>query len=101
MQSRQRPARAAERRAHLEQAARIRARVDLGLGREDVRGLALAERARRLRLDEVVDAGAAAADLLLGRLDELEAGDRAKQLARLGADALGVREVAGVLERDA
>ena len=37
----------------------------------------------------------------LGGLDELEAGDRAQQLARLGADALGVGEVAGVVVGDA
>ena len=44
--------------------------------------------------------GAAAADLLLGRLDELELRDRAQQRARLGADSLGVAEVAGVLVGD-
>ena len=69
-----RTARAAQRRRHLEQAARVRARVDVRLGREHVRRLAVAERPRRVGLDEVVDAGAAAAHLLLGRLDELEPG---------------------------
>ena len=65
-----------------------------------MRGLAVAERACRFRLDEVVDAGAAAAELLLGRLDELELRNRAKQRARLGADALGVAEVACLLVGD-
>ena len=55
---------------------------------------------RGLGLDEVVDPGAAAAEMLLGRLDELEAGDRAEQRARLVADALGMAEVARLLEGD-
>ncbi len=63
-------------------------------------GLAVAELDRGLRLDEVVDPGAAAAEMLLGRLDELEAGDRAEQRARLVADALGMAEVARLLEGD-
>ena len=44
MRGRDRPAGAAQRRRHLEQAARVRARVDLRLGGEHVRGLAVAER---------------------------------------------------------
>ncbi len=54
-----------------------------------------------LRLDEVVDPRAAAADRLLRRLEQLEAGDRVEQRARLDRDALRVAEVARVLERDA
>ena len=89
MSGRQRPAGAAERGRDLEQAAGVRADVEVGLGREHVRRLAVAERARRLRLDEVVDAGAAAAELLLGRLDELEPGDRAEQRTRLARAPAG------------
>ena len=61
------PARAAPR--DLEQAAGIGAHIDLRLGREHVLRLAVTELARGLGLDEVVDAGAPAADLLLGGLD--------------------------------
>ena len=53
------------------------------------------------RLDQVVDAGAAAADLLLGERQQLDAGNRAQQIARRLADALRVREVAGVVIRHA
>ena len=51
-----RAAGASQCRGHLEQAARVCARVDVRLGCEHLRRLAVAERARRLRLHEVVDA---------------------------------------------
>src|SRR5438067_10913 len=101
MERRQRAPGSAQGCGNLQQAARVCARVDVGLGREDVLRLAVAELARCLRLREVVDAGAAAADLLLSRLDKLEPGDRPEQRARLQRDALRVLQVARVLERDA
>ena len=101
MQRRQRVARAAERRRDLDEAARVRARVDVGARRGDVLRLARAELGRCVRLGQVVDAGAAAADRLLGGLGELEARDRAEQLARLELDPLRVQEMARVLEGDA
>ena len=64
------------------------------------RALRSAQLGRRLGLDQVVDPGRAAADLPLGRLDQLELGDRAQQLARLLPHALGVGEVAGVVVGD-
>ena len=51
-------------------------------------------------LSDVVDAGRAAAQLGLGDLPQLEPGDGLEQPARLGADALGVAEVAGVVVGD-
>ena len=54
----------------LDEAARVRARVDVGAGREHVPCLAVAELAGGLRLDDVVDPGRAAAEILLGRLDD-------------------------------
>ena len=54
-----------------------------------------------LGLDEVVDAGAAAALVAVGDLDELDAGDRREEPARLLADPLRVGEVAGVVVGDA
>ena len=101
MQGGQRPPGAAKRSRDLEQTAGVRAHVDLGLGRDHVPRLAVAELARGVGLHEVVDAGAAAAELLLGGLDELESGDRAEDGARLGRDALCVLQVARVLEGDA
>ncbi len=62
--------------------------------------LALPELLGGLGLEQVVDAGRAAAQLPLGGLDELEAGDRAQQVARLRAHALGVGQVAGVVVGD-
>jgi len=88
-----RPAGPAQRRGDLEQAAGIGADVEIGARGEHVSRLAVTERPRRVGLDEVVDPGAAAAQLLLGGLDELEARDRAQQRAGLLAHALGVTEV--------
>src|SRR5438445_5231733 len=51
---------------HLQHAARVGGRDEVGPDRVDVAGLAVAELARRLRLDKVVDARAPAADLLFG-----------------------------------
>src|SRR5829696_764338 len=76
-------ARAPERGRDLDEAAGVAARVGVGAGVEHVPGLAVAEVRGRLGLDDVVDPGAAAADLLLGRLEALEAGDRVEQRARL------------------
>src|SRR5207253_1756684 len=85
----------------LDEAARVRARVDVGLQGEHVARLAIAELPRGLRLDEVVDPGAPAADRLLGRLEELELGDGGERGARLLTDALRVGKMARVLEGDA
>src|SRR5207245_1668233 len=79
------------------QATRIGRRVGIGLDREHVPGLALAELERRRGLDEVVDAGAAAADRLLGRLGELETGHGRERSTGFFSDALGGGEVARVL----
>ena len=72
MERGKRTARAAERLRHLHQAAGIGARIRLRARREDVCGLAVAELARGLGLHDVVDPGRAAADVLLGGLDDLE-----------------------------
>src|SRR2546423_71047 len=53
------------------------------------------------RLDDVVDPGAAAADVLLRGLQSLEPGNRIEHRARRCRHALRVPEVARVLERDA
>ena len=98
-----RPAGAAQRRGHLHETAGVSARVGLGLGLEDpCRPCGRRARAAASRLHEVVDAGAAAAELLLGGLEQVEAREsRCKRRARLGGDPLRVLQVARVLERDA
>src|SRR5207237_914503 len=64
-----------ERRRDLEQAAGVGADVEVGLDREHLRRLAIAELAGGLRLDEVVDTRAAAGRALLVGLGRLEARD--------------------------
>ena len=63
--------------------------------------LAIAELLGGRRFHQVVDAGAAAADLGLAHRQQLEAGNRAEQIARRLADALRVREMAGIVVGDA
>ena len=58
-------------------------------------------RRRHLRLGQVVAAGAAAADVGLAQLDQLEARDAGQQPPRRRAHALRMREVAGVVVRRA
>src|SRR5918996_6016433 len=87
-----------ERGGDLHQAARVPARVGVRLGGEHLLRLAVAELARGLRLEEVVDPRAPAADLLVGRLGELEARNRGQHRPRRRADALSVREMARILE---
>ena len=89
-----------DRGGDLHQAARVGGDQHLGPGRDDVGGLAVAQLAGRLGVDDVVDARRAAAQLGLGDLLQRQAGDRLEQPPRLGADALGVREVAGVVVGD-
>jgi hypothetical protein len=69
MERRHRPFGPAKRSRHLDQAARVAARVGVWLCGEDRPGFAVAEVERRVRLDDVVDSGAAAAQLLVRRLE--------------------------------
>src|SRR2546428_2093640 len=81
----------------LEHASGIGADDGVRSGRDDRVDLAGEQRVRELGLLQVVRAGAAAAHIRLGHLDELQAFDPAKQRARRQVDALRVREVAGSL----
>ena len=89
-----------ERRRDLHPAAGVGRHHDVRAGGEHGARLALAELAGRLGVQQVVGTGAAAADLGLDQLAQLDAGDAAQQPARLVAHALGVREVARVLVGD-
>ena len=71
-----------------------RASIDVGV-------FATAQFGGHLRLHEVEDAGAAAADVAVGNRHERDAGNRREQVARLLPDALRVGEVAGVMVGDA
>src|SRR5690606_42116959 len=62
--------------------------------------LAAAELAGGFGIDEVVDTGGAAAEVRLGDLRNVQAGDGAQELAGLGSHALSVRQVAGVVVGD-
>ena len=70
-------------RRDLDRAAGVGGGHELGARVEQVARLATAELGGRLRLHEVVDAGRPAADLPLGRIDELELRDHAQEVARL------------------
>ena len=69
-------------------------------GADDVPDLADEEQFGLLGLGDVVDAGAAAAPVGLGELDELEPGDELQEIAWLLGDLLAVRQVAGVVVGD-
>src|SRR5688500_15917156 len=61
--------------------------------------LAVAECRGGFRLHEVVDAGAAAAHVRLGNLDEGYARNRGQQLSWLSPDSLRVCEMTGIVVR--
>ncbi len=65
--------------------------------RRDVTDFARAELRGRIGLHQVVDPGAAAANLGFLRRQELDAGNPLQQGTRLGTHALTVRQVAWVL----
>src|SRR5918996_136339 len=85
---------------NLKEAPGIPRRHDARAGRENRGDLALEELAGHRRLEKIVDAGAAAAEVALGELDQTQARDAPQELARLPADVLAMREVTGVVVRD-
>src|SRR5260370_4973301 len=85
----------------LQSAAWIRAGQKIGLRGEDVVGFARADFVRALGLDEVVDPGAAATLIAVGNLQELQLRDSTKQLSWCAANPLGMREVTGIVIRNA
>ncbi len=91
---------AAQSRDDLQHAARIGAHDDVRRGRDDGADLVALKLARDLGMAEVVDAGAAAAPLRIGDVDDRDAFDRAEQSARLRSNALPMREMAGILVHD-
>ena len=92
---------AAEAAHDLEQAAGVGGDDGLGVGREQVADLAVGELIGGFGVEQVVDAGGAAAEAGLFDLGDLEAGDGGKEIAGLLEDVLRVAEVAGVVVCDA
>src|SRR5204863_8830497 len=84
----------------LKSASRVGAGQKIRLDGEDVVRLARPDLFRAFGLHQVVDAGAPAALVALGDLDELEAGDAGEERSRRLPDALRVGEMAGVVVRD-
>jgi hypothetical protein len=68
--------------------------------RRDVTDFARPELRRRIGLHQVIDAGAAAADVGFGRRQELDAGNSLQQGTRLRAYALPVGKMAGIVIHD-
>ena len=78
----------------LRDAADIASGDQVGISRAQVAELAVAQARRDLRLQHVVGAGRAAADMRLRRLDHREAGTLQQRL-RFGGDLLAVLQAAG------
>ena len=97
MSDRERLAEPGEGGRDLHPAARVGGHHHVGPRVEHRPGLALTELPRRTGVQQVVRAGAAAADLRLDDLPQLDAGDRTQQPTWLVAYALRVGQVARVL----
>jgi hypothetical protein len=82
------------------QAAGIAGRHDGGFGGDDVLELAVQQLIGHLRLDQIVDARAAAAPSALRQLRQCELGNGAQNLARLRGDLLAVAQMAGFVVSD-
>ena len=74
----------------LKETAGVAGGDDFGVERSDELGFAVAEGVGGVRLDEIVNAGGAAADGGFGDFCYLEAGNVREQLARLAANTLRV-----------
>ena len=86
--------------AQLEHAAGIRSGDDLRLSPLCVAHLLFEDRCRHLVVDDVVNAGAAAAQVRHRHFDEVDSRDGLQQLTRRGFYLLSMREMAGILIRD-
>lgn len=82
----------------LEEAAGVAGGDDIGVERGDELGFAIAEGIGGFGLDQIVDSGGAAADGVFRDFGEFELGNICQQLAWLRADALGVLEMARIVE---
>src|ERR1700743_1085226 len=85
----------------LQQAARVGADDGFGACGEQVRDLAIAKFVGGLGMEEVIDAGGAAAERGFSDLFDDEVGDLCEELAWLLPDALCVTKMTGVVVGDA
>src|SRR5262249_17847352 len=83
----------------LQQAPRIRGRDHPCAALPDSRELSLEQVARQLRLEQIVDTGAPAAEVAVRQLDEPQPGNAAQELPRLLPEPLAVCQVTGVMIR--
>ena len=90
-----------ERGLELEEAAGIAGDDDVRMEIDDEAGFAFAELSGGFRLNEIVNSSGAAADGAFGNFEEFDAGNGGEQLAGLGANALSVLQMAGIVEGDA
>src|SRR5687768_4322203 len=88
-----------EARRDLEEAPGVTRHDHLRIGLENVLHFPIAQLCRSLGLEQVVDAGRAAADFGLGDLPHGDARDRLQQAARLRAYTLRVLKMTGVVIR--
>ncbi len=84
----------------LQRAARIGRGDHVRRERGDVACFTRPQLSGGLWLDQVIDSGAPTADLGFGRCQQLDAGNRLQERARLRPDALAVRQMAGVVVGD-
>ena len=90
----------AEATGDLQVASGIGGGEDRGAGADDVPDLTHEELFRLLGLGDVINPGAPAAPVGLGKFDELQARDEFKEVPRLLGDLLAMRQVAGVVVSD-
>jgi hypothetical protein len=90
----------AEATGDLKVAPGVRGGEDGCTGADDVPDLTDEELFRLLWLGDIINPGAPAAPVGLGKFDELQARDEFKEVPRLLGDLLAMRQVAGVVVSD-
>ena len=86
--------------AELKEAARVSGDDDFGFHTGDVLHFVVEQLERGFGLRDVVDAGGAATNVGMGKLDEFEARNLFQEIARSVANFLPVEQVAGILIGD-
>ena len=91
---------AGKRGLQLQNASRVAGCYEIRLQRRDVGCLAIAKFVCRAGLHQVVDAGRTATDRRFGNFREPQSGNLLQKRSGLQTNALGVLQVAGIVERD-
>ena len=82
----------------MQNASRVTRRHDVRLERDDPLGFAIAKLARGIRLNEIINSRRAATDRCFRNVHQLEARNLDQQRTGLGAHALGVLKMAGLVK---